>query len=168
MGQCRQKKGFRVHRRGDARTARRCVAAFAALVAALAGGCGGDDRLSREEFTRRATAICTPAQQQLRALPQPQSLPELVAYAQEARDLTASAVEQLQELRPPEELEGAYGRYLDRAERVVELLDELEAAAAAEDAAETRRLVDQIAGAAQTRALARAAGIAACEQETPG
>jgi hypothetical protein len=147
---------------------RRCRMSFPVLAALLSAGCGEGDRLSREELTRRATAICTPVQQQLRALPQPQSVPELEIYAQEAEDLTASAVEQLRKLRPPKELEEAYDRYLDRAERVVDLLDELEAAAADGDAADTRRLLDEITEAAQTRALARAAGIAACEPETTG
>jgi hypothetical protein len=115
---------------------------------------------------RQATAICTPVQRQLEALPQPQSLPELETYAQEAKELTEDGVEQLQELRPPEELEEPYERYLGRAERVVELLDELEDAAADDDAAEAQRLLRDIGEAAETGELADAAGIGdACEQD---
>lgn len=144
----------------------RRISTVVVLAALAAGGCGEGDRLSRQEFVRQATAICRPVERQLEALPQPRSLPELETYAQEAKELTAGGVEQLQELRPPEELEDAYDRYLDRAERVVELLDELEAAAADGDTAEAQRLLGEIGEAAQTRELAQAAGIGdACEQD---
>jgi hypothetical protein len=143
----------------------RRVASIVALAALAAGGCGEGDRLSRQEFVRQATAICTPVKRQLEALPRPQSLPELETYAQEAKELTEDGVEQLQELRPPEELEEPYDRYLARAERVVELLDELEDAAADDDAAEAQRLVRDIGEAAATGEAADAAGIGdACEQ----
>ena len=47
------------------------------------------------------------------------------------------------------------------------LLEELEAAAANENAADAQRLLAEIGEAANTRELARAAGIAACEQDAP-
>jgi hypothetical protein len=134
------------------------------LGALAAGGCGDGDRLSRGELVREATAICTPVRRQLVALQEPQTLPELAVYAQEAGDLTEGGLEQLQELRPPEALEAAYNGYLGRAEQVVELLDELEAAATDGDDAEARRLLDEISRAADTQHLVRAAGIEACEQ----
>ena len=161
-----KRKGFAGRLRGHAKDVRRRLASIA-LAALVTAGCGEGDRLSRAELRQQATAVCTPVRRQLEALPRPQSLPELEVYAQEAKDLTESGVEQLRELRPPEGLEDAYDRYLDRAQRVVALLDELEAAAAAGDTAEARRLLGEITEAAETRALARAAGISACEQQAP-
>jgi hypothetical protein len=144
---------------------RRRLASVVVLGALALGGCGEGERLSRPEFVRQATAICRPVERRLEALPRPQSLPELETYAQQAKELTDGGVEQLRELRPPEALEDAYDRYLDRAERVVELLGELEAAAADDDAGEAQRLLGEIGESAQTRELAEAAGIGdACEQ----
>jgi hypothetical protein len=162
-----KRKGLGRRASGDRRLVRALVASLVVLGALATGGCGGEDRLSRGELVREATAICGPVQRQLEALPQPQSLVEVELYAREAGELTEGGLEQLQELRPPESLEAAYNSYLDRAERVVELLDELEGAAADDDTAESQRLLGEIGRVAETRELARAAGIEACERE-PG
>jgi hypothetical protein len=150
----------------EERVRRRGLATLALLALALAiGGCGGDERLSRAELAEQAGALGRAVQRRLAALPQPRSLPELRLHARAAGELTASGVERLRELRPPDELEDAYERYLARAQRVVDLLDELAAAAGAGDGAAAERLLGEIGAAAETRALARAAGIAPCERE---
>ena len=129
------------------------------------GGCGEADRLSREELVREAAEICGPLERELEALPPPQSLSDLGTYAQRAGELTEDGLERLQELRPPEALEQPFERYLERVEQVVEQLDELEAAVAADDLDEAQRLANEITGIDDADDLARAAGIAAaCER----
>jgi hypothetical protein len=136
------------------------------LVTFAGGGCGEADRLSREEFVREATEICAPLERELEALPQPQSLSDLGSYARRAGELTEEGLERLQELRPPEELERPFERYLARVEHVVDLLDDLEAAVADDELDEAQRLTGEIAEVDDAANLARAAGIPACERSS--
>ena len=139
------------------------IIAAAAALAACAGE--ADERLSREEFAERATAICARAEERLSALREPENVAEVEGYARDAQAITQEGVDDLRGLEPPEELEEAFARYLQQADEVVALLGELEDAAAAGDDAEARRLSARIAEAAEARAAARAAGIPACEEE---
>lgn len=126
-------------------------------------GCGGDERLSRTEFVERATAVCARAEEQIGGLAAPASEDELAAYAREARAITEQSVADLRELEPPEPLERGFDRYLERAHEVVDLLEELEGAAADGNSEEARRIAGQIGTSAEAQEAARAAGIAACE-----
>jgi hypothetical protein len=143
---------------------RKCF--FVLLVTLAAGGCGEGDRLSRQEFVREATEICSPLERELEALPQPQSLSDLGTYARQAGELTEEGLERLRELRAPEALERPFERYLTRVEDVVDLLDELEAAAARDELDEAQRLTEEIAEVGDAQNLARAAGIPACERSS--
>jgi hypothetical protein len=143
---------------------RKCF--FVLLVTFATGGCGEGDRLSRQEFVREATEICSPLERELEALPQPQSLSDLGTYARRAGELTEEGRERLRELRPPEALERPFERYLARVDQVVELLDELESAADGGEDDEAQRLVGEIAEVDDAQDLARAAGIPACERSS--
>ncbi len=136
------------------------------LATFAAGGCGEGDRLSRGEFVREATEICSPLERELEALPQPQSLADLGTYAGRAGELTEEGFERLQGLHPPEALERPFERYLARVEQVVDLLDDLEAAADDDDLDEAQRLTEEIAEVGDAEDLARAAGIPACERSS--
>ena len=131
-------------------------------------GCGDDERLSRTEYVDRATAICDRAEQRIGELREPASVEDLAEYARDARAITEEGVADLRELEPPEPLEDGFDRYLESADEVVGLLEELEDAAAAGDAAEARRIAGEIGESAEARDAARAAGIAACEEEGDG
>jgi hypothetical protein len=130
-------------------------------------GCGGDgdERLSRAEFVERATAVCVRAEERIGELAEPGSEDELAAYAREARAITEEGVADLRELEPPDQLEQGFDRYLERADRVVDLLEELEGAAEEGDSEAARRIAGQIGTSAEAQEAARAAGIAACEND---
>jgi hypothetical protein len=144
----------------------RRFALLVALAPALAG-CGGDgdEQLSRAEFVQQATAICDRAEERLRELGEPGSLEELEAYAREAQTVTNDSVADLRELAPPEQLQGGFDRYLERADEVIALLDELEQAAGSGDAAESSRIAGEIGDSTEAENAARAAGIPGCEDE---
>ena len=131
----------------------------------LAGCGGGGERLSRAEFVERATAVCARAEERIGGLAEPGSEDELAAYAREARQITADGVADLRELEPPEALEEAFDRYLERADGVVDLLEELEGAAEDGNSEDALRIAGQIGTSADAQEAARAAGIAACEDD---
>lgn len=155
--------------RGDANGMRLLCATLLA-VPALAGcaGGGGDDRLSREEFVERATAICMRAEERIAELEEPASVAGLGDYAREARAITEEGVSELRELEPPEELEAGFRRYLESGDEVVALLGELEDAASAGDEAGARQVAEEIAESADAQGAARAAGIPGCESTEEG
>jgi hypothetical protein len=152
--------------RGDRKTMRTVLPmlAVAAALAGCAGGAEGGERLSRDEFVEQATSICTRVEERVSTLERPGSVEEVEGYAREARAITQEGIADLRELRPPGELEDAFERYLQQGDDVVELLGELEDAAAAGDAAEAQRVSGEIAEAADAEAAAQAAGIPACEE----
>jgi hypothetical protein len=143
----------------------------AALVATAAlAGCAGssDERLSREEFVEQATAICDRAEQRIGELDAPASVDDLEAYAREARSITEEGLDDLEALEPPQELEDGFDRYLDQGNDVVEVLEELEQAAASGDEAEAQQLAGELAESADAQQAARDAGLPGCEDEGDG
>jgi hypothetical protein len=101
---------------------------------ALLAGCGGDGRMSIEEFRTEANAICAETERRLRELPPPADSPEGVAgYADGAVPILEERHERLDELRPPEEEATPYDALLEEAEAEIRALRDLREAAEAED-----------------------------------
>lgn len=95
-----------------------------AILAVAASGCGGGGgQLSAAEYREQANAICAKANDDLRALPAPQSPDELTDYVDDARPIIEEAVSDLEDLEPPDELQRAADRWNDQNKRA---LDELE------------------------------------------
>ena len=126
------------------------------LVALLAGcGEGGDDRLSREEFVRRADEICADYDKRLDDLPDPQNVRELETLAAQAFPIAQEGIRKLRELRPPEELTGDVTRWLrlnDANARSIHALEEAAGRGAtrevqriASEAADNERRADELA-----------------------
>ncbi len=146
------------------------LAAIAVLAAvAVSAGCadGGDDgRLSREEFIRRADAICADYDARLARLGNPASIEELGGLAARALPIAREGVRKLRALRPPADLERDVDRWLARNDENVANIEAIGAAARASD--ETR--VQEIASAANANereadALAGRLGLRACAKE---
>jgi hypothetical protein len=121
---------------------RRRSLAILAGTAALAVGCGGGgDRLSREELVSQADAICTRYDEQLEGLREPESIADVERFAAEARAIIRRGVDELRELEPPEDLEEDYDRWVATNEDALDLIDELEQAAAERDAQRVQELI---------------------------
>lgn len=136
-------------------------AALASLVLLLAG-CGGGN--SRQNFVEDATAICAETNARVKALGTPESFTATQLYARQAGDAVGDAIDELENLTPPPELEDPFTRYLGTlAERRTVLGRMVEAG----DANSMKRI--QEVGSdldvvnAKARADARGAGIADCE-----
>ena len=135
----------------------------ASLLALAAAGCGGDDRLSGKEFTAKAEATCTRYEKKLARLPQPKSLKDFGALADEAIPIVENGVEDLRGLKPPENLESKYEKWLDANDANVEDFKKLRDAAKAGDESKVRSLVDRVsANEKKGDELARDIGIDRC------
>ena len=142
--------------------------ALAALAAAACNG-GGDDRLSKEEYVRRADAICARYDARLAKLPQPTNLAGLERTAGQALPIAREGVERLRALRPPEELDPKVRDWLARNDENVAKIGELQAAAQAGD---TRRVQELAAEAADNEAradaIAKEIGLRDCAKRDEG
>lgn len=109
------------------------VAGTAALAAAA---CGGDERLSKEEFQKQGNAICSKYDKQIEAIGTPTSVEEVPAYVNKALPIVEREVGDMKELKPPEEDQEAFDRMIAAAENTLEAGRDLgEAAEKKDDAA---------------------------------
>jgi hypothetical protein len=105
-------------------------------LAAVAAGCGGGDRLSREEYVKQADAICAKYEKRLDALPQPESTEDLKMLVDKGLPIAREGNTELKDLKPPEDLEAKVEEWHERNDRNLELIADL--GQAAEDGDEER------------------------------
>lgn len=133
-----------------------------AFVLALAG-CGGEERLSKNEYVRQADAICAKYERRLDSIPEPRSLREVSPFIERGLPLAKDELAELEELRPPEADEAKVARLLAQVKETITELERLRDAAAARDraAAETAAArVEEASGRASK--LARGYGLEEC------
>jgi hypothetical protein len=96
----------------------------------IAAGCGsGGGRLSKEEYAKRADAICSTYNQKLRALGQPRNLEALPEYVDRALPVARKGNGELRDLRPPKDEETKAKEWLDQNQAVVAAMERLRDAA---------------------------------------
>jgi len=143
-----------------------------ALALAAAAGCGGGpEDVSAEELVTRGDEICRDGTERFAELQ-----PEPPANAVEAAELTRRLIEvsedvlnELRDLRPPDELEGGYTRYLEARGRALEFFRRGEDAARAQDAKAYAAAQQGVAkSAAERRRLAEAVGFEVCSNPEIG
>jgi hypothetical protein len=98
-----------------------------------AAGCGGDDRLTREELVEEADATCADFDQRIEEVDEPESPEDIERYVQEIRPIVEEGTDELDALEPPEDLEDEYDRWIEETRSAIESFDELEEAAASGD-----------------------------------
>jgi len=143
------------------------VLAVGAVGAALGlAGCGGDERLSADEFRERGNAICQKYEKQIEAIPTPTSLGDIPEYVDEAIPIVEQEIEELKALEPPEENQETFDQMIAEAEKAAAVGPELREAAEANDRAEIERVLDE-GNAAADRAdeRAQALGLNDCVDE---
>lgn len=138
--------------------------AFSVLAVALVAGCGGaSDKLSHDEFVDRANAICADYNQRIGALGTPNSLDEVVSFAQNARTIAQEDVGKFKDLSPPDEDRDNWKAYGDKGDEVIALSHDLEKAARDKDLSEVARLAAASqARAAESKRIALAMGAKEC------
>jgi hypothetical protein len=75
------------------------------MLLALSPGCGssGEKRLSKEEYARRADAVCRRYNAATRGFGSPQSMPALAQLADRSLPFLDRAIRDLRALKPPED-----------------------------------------------------------------
>jgi hypothetical protein len=110
----------------------RAVASVTA-VAALVGGCGGNGRLSHDEFVKRADAICSAYRGSTQRLAHPRSYAQVLAYVKKTLPVYEAALRKLEQLKPPESDAAIVRKWLAADRRIVKAEQELARAAQRHD-----------------------------------
>ncbi len=118
------------------------VLALAASVA-LVAGCGGGDRLSKEEYIAAADAVCAEANASIDALAEPteETLDEYLAKAEE---ISRAQLDKLRALKPPADDEATLNRAYDLVEQQIALAVGASEALKSQDQAEIDRISAEI------------------------
>lgn len=159
-------------RRASPRPAAGLIAA--ALLAAVAAGCGsgdGDERLDAAELVSRGDELCRSGQQRFAAIQkaEPANAKEAARQTGELVGVAGAELNELRALRPPDELRSAYDSYLAARAAALELLEKGRDAAGDRDAGRySKARASLAAGAAERRRRARAVGFEVCSQERGG
>jgi hypothetical protein len=119
------------------RSMRRSAAALVAGAMVLAASaCGGEERLSKEDFQKEGNAICAKYDKQIEEIGTPTSVEEVPAYVKKVLPIVERQIEDMKELNPPEADQQAFDEMIAEAEKTVEAGGDLgEAADANDDAA---------------------------------
>ena len=143
---------------------------LAALAVALIAGCGSSQpRLTRAEFTQRATAICSRYATYLQGLRgglQAGNVAQEEAVVAQALPVVRAGHDELRTLRPPQELQDAYDRWLDVSDREVKAIEQLADALKQNDFNGAVSALKDLSGTnvAQQQADAGELGLTACDR----
>jgi hypothetical protein len=142
---------------------RRVALVLGAVV--LAAGCGGSGRLSKQEYAKRADAICSTYKQKLQALGQPRGIAALPEYVDRALPVARKGNGELRDLKPPKDEETKAKEWLDQNQAVIAAMERLREAAkrgdragiqvALGEASTANRAANQLASELDLRVCAR-------------
>ena len=134
----------------------------------LAAGCGEDsEQLSTEELVSRGDAICKQGQERFVEIQEepPANATEAGEQASELVEVASDELDELRNLRPPDEQREAYDAYLEARDTALELLEQGRDAAEDQDAegyaeAQAKATADQ----PERLKLAQAVGFQTCSK----
>jgi len=137
-------------------------------IAALALGataCGGDDKLSKEEFAKKAEAICKEYENKVEAVEEPQNAQDAddaAQYLDEVTPIVEEGVAKLKDLEPPEDVKSDWDDYIESSEQGTKLLKESAEKANAKDPSGLQDLQQLDAITAKGKAAAKKVGATGC------
>src|SRR5215210_3402637 len=112
--------------------------AVALLVPALVAGCGGG--LSKSELVAKGDAICARVNKQIAKEPDPKTAADLERLAKRTVEISGPAIEDMEALDPPSELEDEFEKFVASLKRQRDLTKQIGAAAGAGDTAKVQRI----------------------------
>jgi hypothetical protein len=123
--------------RGTVLRVRRATPLVLAIV--VLAGCGSSgssgQRLTRDEYAKRADAICSKYKQKSNALSRPSDLPGLAKIADQVLPLLRSARGELRALRPPQAEQATAAAWLNEFDRLIGDIKKIRDAAQKSDSA---------------------------------
>jgi hypothetical protein len=137
------------------------------LLAIVISGCGGggNDQVTAAELVQKADAICAKERSSFARI-QAHPPPNASVAADQTDELikaTEDANSQLRDLKPPEELQSSYDRYLEARHRFIDQMSRGKDAAQDQDSAAYGAAQAAVArDAPERRKLARALGFKVC------
>jgi hypothetical protein len=138
---------------------------FALVAVLLAAGCGSSSRLSREEYSKRADAICTKYNAKIKALGQPGSVRALPGYVDKALPIARKGTDELRGLKPPKDEEKTAKEWLDQNDSVVAAMERVRDAAKHGDrTGVAAALTDAASANRAANRFARQLGLRVCAQ----
>jgi hypothetical protein len=146
-------------------------ALFSIAIGAIAMGCGGggSDQVSAAELVQKADAICGKERSTFARI-QEHPPPNASIAADQTGELiqaTEDANSQLRDLKPPEELQAAYDRYLEARERALDQMKRGKDAAEDQDSSAYGAAQAAVArDAPERRKLARALRFKVCSSSS--
>ncbi len=144
------------------------VVALAVVPAATGAGCGSDtEQVDAEELISRGDAICAEGRQRFDEVQAeaPANAAAAVDQTEELVDIATDELNELRNIRPPDELRESYDRYLEARGRALELLEQGRDAAEDKDTeAYGRAQAKASAEEPQRRKLAGAVGFKVCSK----
>ena len=97
-------------------------APFLLLAVVFAAGCGGgggnSERLTREDYAKKADAICGKYSQQTKALANPSNLSDLADVADKTIPILDNALGDLHKLKPPADEQATADQWLAEVEKL--------------------------------------------------
>lgn len=122
------------------RTARIVVAAASAATSLAA--CSGEQ--ARDDFIAAADGVCREADERIADLERPLGAGRIRAYVEQAEEISADLVEDLEELEPPEGDEAEIDALIGELERATALLEPLVRASVDRDVQAIENLQDEV------------------------
>jgi len=113
--------------------------AAAALLLLLVAACGGG--LSKSELVAKGDAICKRINTRMAKEPDPTTTKDLERLADRTVELSDPAIEDMEELEPPSELEADFKRFVTSLKDQRDLTQKLGAAAGEDDTAKVQELL---------------------------
>lgn len=141
------------------------LAVMAAGTLAFAG-CGeskGADRLSKEDYLKRADAVCAAFDHRLDELAEPKTIEGVVTLADAAKPIAERGLTELRKLRPPTDLQEDVDAWLALNQANVDAIDDLRKAAVASDEAAAQAVSKSaVENERKADALAKRIGLEEC------
>lgn len=142
---------------------RGALAIVAAALFATSCGSGGGGRLSKEDYAKKADAICAKYNRKIQALGPPKSLRDIVGFADKALELTRQGNDELKGLKPPKSEEQTAKKWVAQNDLVANAVADLRDAAKKNDRVEIRAALRRGQAANRTaNGLARDLGLRVC------
>lgn len=149
------------------RSATLVLAALGLAFAGCGGGGdgGGGDTLSKAEFQSKANAICKQFNADVDKLGAPSDFSEVASFTDKALALSDSALDKLDDLKPPKELQDDWNQWLEYGSQLHDTGDDLKEAAKNKDE-EALKKAGEKADARDKKSdpIARRLGLPACAE----